>query len=95
MSTKPSAFLWLIELKGIVHFEITFWYVLAYLKGIQDVGVFFSTVVSILISLGQTVLVCQSYNAGLWILSQRACTESELKQFPIVQIKQFPIVSTH
>jgi len=24
-------------LKGIVHFEINFWYVLAYLKGIQDV----------------------------------------------------------
>ena len=50
--------------KGIVHFEIKFWYVLAYLKGIQDVGVFFSAVVSILIFLGQTVLVCQSYNAG-------------------------------
>ena len=28
-------------IKGIVHFEIKFWYVLAYLKGIQDVGVFF------------------------------------------------------
>jgi len=27
--------------KGIVHFEINFWYVLAYLKGIQDVGIFF------------------------------------------------------
>jgi len=27
--------------KGIVHFEVDFWYVLAYLKGIQDVGVFF------------------------------------------------------
>jgi len=27
--------------KGIVHFEIIFWYVLAYLKGIQDVCVFF------------------------------------------------------
>ena len=81
--------------KGIVHFEINFWYVLAYLKGIQDVGVFFSAVVSILIFLGQTVLVCQSYNAGLWSLSQRACTESKLKQFPVVQIKQFPIVSTH
>jgi len=26
-------------LKGIVHFEINFWYVLAYLKGIQDVSV--------------------------------------------------------
>jgi len=26
--------------KGIVHFEINFLYVLAYLKGIQDVGVF-------------------------------------------------------
>jgi len=30
--------------KGIVHFEINFWYVLAYLKGIQDVGVFVSAV---------------------------------------------------
>jgi len=28
--------------KGIVHFEINFWYVLAYLKGIQDVDVFVS-----------------------------------------------------
>jgi len=25
------------EMKGIAHFEIKFWYVLAYLKGIQDV----------------------------------------------------------
>jgi len=52
--------LWL--LKGIVHFEIHFWYVLAYLKGIQDVGVFVSTAFSILIFLGLTVHVCQSYN---------------------------------
>jgi len=44
-------------LKGIVHFENDFWYVLAYLKGIQDVGVFVSAVVSILIFLGQTVVV--------------------------------------
>jgi len=36
-----------LEFKGIVHFEITFWYVLAYFKGIQDV-VFVSAVVSIL-----------------------------------------------
>jgi len=43
--------------KGIVHFEIIFWYVLAYLKGIQDVGVFVSAVGSILIFLGQTVRV--------------------------------------
>jgi len=28
-----------------------------------------------LIFLGQTVLVCQSYNAGLWSPPQRACTE--------------------
>jgi len=35
--------------KAIVHFEINFGYVLAYLKGIQDVGVFVSTVVLILI----------------------------------------------
>jgi len=63
------------RLKGIVHFEIHFWYVLAYLKGIRDVGVFVSAVVSNLIFLGQTVLVCQSYNAGLWSPPQRACTE--------------------
>jgi len=62
-------------LKGIVHFEINFWYVLAYLKGIQDVCIFVSTVVSILIFLGQTVIVCQSYNGGLWSPPQRACTE--------------------
>jgi len=30
----------IIQFKGIVHFEINFWYVLAYLKVIQDVGVF-------------------------------------------------------
>jgi len=35
----------LLCIKGIVHFEINFWYVLAYLKGIQDVGVFVSAVV--------------------------------------------------
>jgi len=48
------------SIKGIVHFEINFWYVLAYLKGIQNVGVIVSTVVSILIFLGQTVRVYQS-----------------------------------
>jgi len=63
------------RIKGMVHFEIIFWYVLAYLKGTQDGGVFVSAVVSILIFLGQTVLVCQSYNAGLWTPSQRAYTE--------------------
>jgi len=59
----------------LVHFEIIFWYVLAYLKGIQDVGVFVSTVFSILVFLGQTVLVCQSYNGGIWGPPQRVCTE--------------------
>jgi len=58
-------------IKGIVHFEIIFRYVLAYLKGIQDGGVFDS----ISIFLGQTVLVYQSYNAGLWSPPQKACTE--------------------
>jgi len=68
--------IWLsLGLKGIVHFEIIFWYVLVYLKGIQDVGVFVSTVVSILILLGKTVRVCQSYNGGLWSPPQSACTE--------------------
>jgi len=51
-------------LKGIVHFKINFWYVLAYLKGIQDVGVFVSTAFSILTVFGQTVVVCQSYTGG-------------------------------
>jgi len=32
------------QFKGIVYFEIIVWYVLAYLKDIQDVGVFVSTV---------------------------------------------------
>jgi len=44
------------RVKGIVHFEIHFWYVLAYLKGIQDVGVFVSAVVSIVIFLGLSVI---------------------------------------
>jgi len=43
---------------AVVHFEINFRYVLAYLKD-QDVGVFVTAVVSILIFLGQTVLICQ------------------------------------
>jgi len=67
LSNIPNA------LKGIVHFEINFWYVLAYLKGIQDAGV--STVVSILIFLGQTICVYQSYNGGLWGPPKRVCTE--------------------
>ncbi len=32
------------HIKGIVHFEIKIWYLSAYPKGIQDVGVFFSSV---------------------------------------------------
>jgi len=60
------------RLKG---FGINFWYVLAYFKGIQDVGVFVSAIVSIFIFLGQTVCVYQSYNGGLWGPPQRACTE--------------------
>jgi len=55
------------KVKEIVHFEINFWYVLAYLKGTQDVGVFFRQFFPILIFLGQTVLVCKSYNAGLGV----------------------------
>ncbi len=57
------------SLKGIVHFEIKIWYVSAYPKGIQDVGVFFSSVDPILMFLGQTVLVCQSYNGRYRSLS--------------------------
>jgi len=44
-------------IKGIVYFEVNFWNVLAYLNGIKDVGVFVSTVLSILIFLGPTVLL--------------------------------------
>ncbi len=55
--------------KGIVHFEIKIRYLSAYPKGIQDVGVFFSSVDPILIFLGQTVLVCQSYNGRYRSLS--------------------------
>ncbi len=56
---------WNLALKGIVHFEIKIWYLSAYPKDIQDVGVFFSSVDPIFIFLGQTVLVCQSYNGRL------------------------------
>ncbi len=59
----------LFGLKGIVHFEIKIWYLSAYPKGIQDVGVFFSSVDPILMFLGQTVLVCQSYNGRYRSLS--------------------------
>ncbi len=57
------------KFKGIVHFEIKIWYLSAYPKGIQDVGVFFSSVDPILMFLGQTVLVCQSYNGRYRSLS--------------------------
>ncbi len=57
------------RVKGIVHFEIKIWYLSAYPKGIQDVGVFFSSVDPILMFLGQTVLVCQSYNGRYRSLS--------------------------
>ncbi len=57
------------DIKGIVHFEIKIWYLSAYPKGIQDVGVFFSSVDPILIFLGQNVLVCQSYNGRYRSLS--------------------------
>ncbi len=58
-----------VNIKGIVHFEIKIWYLSAYPKGIQDVGVFFSSVDPILMFLGQTVLVCQSYNGRYRSLS--------------------------
>jgi len=55
----------MLYFEGIVHFEINFWYVLAYLKGIQDVGVFVSTFFfSILTFFSQTVVVYQSYTGG-------------------------------
>ncbi len=58
-----------LVLKGIGHFEIKMWYLSVYPKGIQDVGVFFSSVDPILMFLGQTVLVCQSYNGRYRSLS--------------------------
>ncbi len=66
--TRPSLFR-CKHIKGIVHFEIKIWYLSAYPKGIQDVGVFFSSVDPILMFLGQTVLVCQSYNGRYRSLS--------------------------
>jgi len=71
-------------LKGIVHFEIHFWYVLVYLKGIQDVGVFVSTVFSIFIFLSQTVLVCQPYNGGLWGPPQRRRRRDWLQEVKMI-----------
>ncbi len=59
----------LFSIKGIVHFEIKIWYLSAYPKGIQDVGVFFSSVDPIFMFLGQIVLVCQSYNGRYRSLS--------------------------
>jgi len=56
------------------HFENNFWYVLAYLKGIQAVCLCFHSIFNFDI-FSQTVLVCQSYNAGLWPPPQRACTD--------------------
>ncbi len=74
-----AAALYSLIIKGIVHFEIKIWYVSAYPMGIQDVGVFFSSVDPILMFLGQTVLVCQSYNGRYRSLSiwegKRTCTE--------------------
>jgi len=57
--------LWAEVVKWIVHFEINFWNVLAYLKGIlkgiQDVHVFVSTVFSVLTFFSQTVVVYISH----------------------------------
>jgi len=57
-----------LTIKGIVHFEINFWYVLAYLKGIQDVDVFVSTVFSFHSIFNFDIFVVrQSYNAVLGV----------------------------
>jgi len=58
-----------LTLKGIVHFEIKFWYVLAYLKGIQDVGVFVSTVFLV------KPLLSISHTLEAKGVHQKACTE--------------------
>ncbi len=67
--TKDKGAAGFMNIKGIVHFEIKIWYVSAYPKGIQDVGVFSSSVDPILMFLGQTILVCQSYNGRYRSLS--------------------------
>ncbi len=67
------------------------WYLSAYPKGIQDVGVFFSSVDPILMFLGQTVLVCQSYNGRYRSLSLRGKKNMHRE----IKIKHFPIVTTH
>ncbi len=47
VTANPESITWVslygdkLSLKGIVHFEIKIWYLSAYPKGIQDVGVFF------------------------------------------------------
>ncbi len=61
--SDQSSGLWVVKFGNLeLYFEIKMWYLSAYPKGIQGVGVFFSSVDPILIFLGQTVLVCQSYN---------------------------------
>jgi len=56
-------------LKEIVHFEINFWYVLAYRKGIQDVGVFVSAVFSIFLSVSH---IMEAYGHHLKEHAQRS-----------------------
>jgi len=64
-------FLLALFIKGIVHFEIHFWYVSAYLKGIQDVGVFVSAVNSILVFLNISNLM-EAYGHHLKEHAQRS-----------------------
>ncbi len=51
LENKKGAFPFDANFKGIVHFEINIWYLSAYPKDIQDVGVFFSSVDPILMFL--------------------------------------------
>ncbi len=52
--------------KGIVHPKMKMWCLSAFLKGIQNVGDFVSSVEHKQRFLTQTVAVCQSYNGSQW-----------------------------
>jgi len=69
-----SCWRYLKGLKLIFGLKLISKFTLAYLKGIQDVGIFVSTVFSILIFLGQTVLVCR-YMEVYGVHLKKACTE--------------------
>ncbi len=76
--------------KGIVHFEIKIWYLSAY-PGHPRCRCLLFSVDPILMFLGQTVLVCQSYNGSIG----HCLYKREKEHAQRIKIKQFPIVTTH